>query len=365
MIAGAIIVLVVYGSAQVIENSDTPKSPEAGRVIVGKEVLAITDETGEYFFKFPYGIKIGPDGSIAVKDDEQILRFDRNGKFIRNYFKKGHGPGEMTQVDDLVFTDDGHVIVHARNPSKLIWFDLNGTMEKEVVVPVRRRGVGLIGRIEKNLIFQTYENMNPWDRAGLAQIPHQLEVWNEQTNQWTPSAGFDCVYFVARNGRTKSRMIITNMQAAILEQGLIAIGHTDEYLIKILRLSDGTIAREFRRPYKRVPLPPLTPEPKEARLNVNVKSAQMPVRRFLRDISLLQSVSGNIWAMTSTRDKKKGVLVDVFDIDGIYRDAFYLKLPESALSRRPTFRFSPTGDAVFASEITPDETIVIKKYALK
>ncbi len=225
----------------------------------------------------------------------------------------------------------------------MIWFDLNGNMEKEVTLPIKYRWVGLLGLFEKNWIFETYENMNPEETAGLVQIPHQLEVWNEQTDQWTPSASFDCAYFVARNGRSTSRMIITNMQAAILGHGLIAIAHTDEYLIKILHISNRKVTREFRRPYKRVPPPPLTPEQKQARLNVNVKSFEMPARSFSRDISSLQSVSGSIWVMTSTRDEKKGVLVDVFDIDGTYQDAFYLKLPESALSRTELFGLARPG----------------------
>ncbi len=110
MIATAFgMILVIAGRAQVIENPEKPKAPDAGRVIVPKAVMTITDESGEFFFKYPYGLKFGPDGSIGVKDNEQVLRFDKDGKFLGNYFKKGQGPGEMTQVDDFVFMEGGQL----------------------------------------------------------------------------------------------------------------------------------------------------------------------------------------------------------------------------------------------------------------
>jgi hypothetical protein len=40
-------------------------------------------------------IKTAPDGSIFVLDEKQFLKFDKKGKFIKNLFKKGQGPGEF------------------------------------------------------------------------------------------------------------------------------------------------------------------------------------------------------------------------------------------------------------------------------
>ena len=64
-----------------------------------KEVLAISDEgTREYYFKNPRDLTIAPDGSLFLLDEFQVLHFDKAGKFVRNLYKKGQGPGEMSYV---------------------------------------------------------------------------------------------------------------------------------------------------------------------------------------------------------------------------------------------------------------------------
>jgi hypothetical protein len=70
-----------------------------------------------------------------------------------------------------------------------------------------------------------------------------------------------------------------------------------------------------------------------------------------------------IWAVTSTKDKSKGVLVDVFDGEGVYRDSIYLKLPETALkSVLSPGSCALDGDFLWVVERSEDETFAIKKY---
>jgi hypothetical protein len=54
-------------AAQVIENPAKPLAKNAGRVIAPQEVLAISDEgTSDFYFKWPSGLAIGPDGSLLL-----------------------------------------------------------------------------------------------------------------------------------------------------------------------------------------------------------------------------------------------------------------------------------------------------------
>jgi len=116
---------------QVIENPFKPRAKNAGRVVVPVEVLSINDEgTGEYYFKALFGLTTGPDGSIVVRDRDQLLHFDANGKFLWNYFKKGQGPGEM-QSAIAWFQTDRDIVVQAY-PPKFLWFDLKGNLEREM-----------------------------------------------------------------------------------------------------------------------------------------------------------------------------------------------------------------------------------------
>jgi uncharacterized membrane protein len=76
-------------SQEIIENPKRPTSENAGRVLNLEEVFCITDESGEFYFKYPRDLKIAPDGSMFIIDYEQLLQFDSNGNFIKNFFKKG------------------------------------------------------------------------------------------------------------------------------------------------------------------------------------------------------------------------------------------------------------------------------------
>lgn len=78
-------------SQEVIENTENPLNPNAGRVLKIEEVFRISDESGEFYFKYPRNLKISPDGTIFICDENQLLKFDDNGNFKQNFFKKRAG----------------------------------------------------------------------------------------------------------------------------------------------------------------------------------------------------------------------------------------------------------------------------------
>ncbi len=61
-------------SQEIIENPAKPLNPNAGRILKLEEVLRITDEGGEFFFKRPSLLQIADDGCIFLYDSEQFLR---------------------------------------------------------------------------------------------------------------------------------------------------------------------------------------------------------------------------------------------------------------------------------------------------
>ena len=124
--------------AQVVENPAKPKRANAGWVVVPEEVLAISDEgTSDYYFKWPRALKTAPDGSLLCVDENQVLRFDKSGKFLGNLFKKGQGPGEMEYPGNCVATPK-NLVVYSLAPNKLVFFDRSGGFEREI--PIRQEG---------------------------------------------------------------------------------------------------------------------------------------------------------------------------------------------------------------------------------
>ena len=142
LLAAAVLILPVAAAwAQVIENPAKPKARDAGRIVTAQEVLAITDDgTDDYYFKWPRGLNTALDGSLALLDENQILLFDKNGKFRANLFKKGQGPGEAAYVGACLFAGD-KTVVQASSPDKLMYFDKAGNYEREIPVRAQSRAM--------------------------------------------------------------------------------------------------------------------------------------------------------------------------------------------------------------------------------
>jgi hypothetical protein len=82
----------------------------------------------------------------------------------------------------------------------------------------------------------------------------------------------------------------------------------------------------------------------------------MPGSEYLEDIVALFVAGEALWVQTSTKEPSKGILFDVYDLEGRYVDAFYLKT-----AGRP---LAVEGNAFFIVEKTPEETIEIAKYRI-
>lgn len=86
-------------------------------------------------FNQPTDIAIRPDGSFYVSDgyvNSRVAIFDKNGKWIREWGKKGAGQGEFSNPHGLSFMASGtDVIVADRENSRLQVFDRVGAFKRE------------------------------------------------------------------------------------------------------------------------------------------------------------------------------------------------------------------------------------------
>lgn len=156
---------------------------------------------------------------------------------------------------------------------------------------------------------------------------------------------------------------VCRLNAVPFEGRLMALTHTEGYLIKVYDPAADKVLRQFRRPYARVKGEPLTERDKKGGLFLNGKHYTRPELDFENDVKNILCRHGEIWAVTSTEDKAKGVLIDVFDGDGVYRDCFWLKLPEAGVrSLAGPGQCVLDGDFLWVIEQAEDETSVIKKY---
>jgi hypothetical protein len=84
-------------------------------------------------FNMPSAVLIAPNGDIFVGDghgrdsNARIVKFDKNGKFIKTWGKKGSAPGEFDTPHTLAMDTRGRLFVGDRQNNRIQIFDQNGT----------------------------------------------------------------------------------------------------------------------------------------------------------------------------------------------------------------------------------------------
>jgi len=87
-------------------------------------------------FDAPTAVAIAPNGDIFVGEghsgggtatgNARIMKFDKNGKFLKTWGKKGMDPGEFDLVHDLAFDSRGRLFVGDRQNNRIQIFDQDG-----------------------------------------------------------------------------------------------------------------------------------------------------------------------------------------------------------------------------------------------
>ncbi len=318
------------GLAQnIIDNPAKPLAANADRKVELKEVFRITDEGGQFYFKYPYQIRVSPNESIFVVEQEQLLQFDKAGAYVRNYFKKGQGPGEVQFVSGFKPLEKG-LYVHGA-PGKLIFFDPKGASVQETTVrgpvPMFR-----LADIEDGLYLFT-ANESPFkDIKGseptVVSIPQYVLTWKEGQEQLEKRGEFGLESYAIRSGGGGGIMSLTAFVITPIGSGRLVISHTQDYLLKIFDIGSGSVTKSFRRPYERIRYEP--PKNPQGGMTINGKQVSWPTRKYVSDLVNIFRVGSQIWAVTSTQDKDQNPLVDVYDFEGRYLDRFYLARPVGA-----------------------------------
>ena len=105
----------------------------------GKVLLTLGKPGGaaapDYFYQ-PNDVITAPNGDIFVSEghgagNNRVLKFDKTGKFIKEWGKLGTGPGEFDQPHALAFDSKGRLFVGDRNNNRVQMFDQNGKFIEE------------------------------------------------------------------------------------------------------------------------------------------------------------------------------------------------------------------------------------------
>lgn len=123
--AGECLILMIFISIVMPISADVDsisnvfsKTPSFGRIMLDgniDDVIAESDTDERFIFKRISDLEVDSRGNIYLLDDDRILQYGPDGKFIKTVGRKGQGPGEydfpcklfVDQGDNLYVNDQG------------------------------------------------------------------------------------------------------------------------------------------------------------------------------------------------------------------------------------------------------------------
>lgn len=167
-----------------VTDGTPPGEPKGGHIVVKfspeGEVLMILGERGvpgndERHFNQPSDVVTADNGDIFVADghggesNARIVKFDKTGKFIKTWGKKGSGKGELDIPHAIAIDSRGRVVVGDRQNNRLQIFDQDGNYLEEM--PQFSRPSGVFIDKDDNVFVADSEsesvsrNHNGWKRG--------------------------------------------------------------------------------------------------------------------------------------------------------------------------------------------------------
>lgn len=353
-------ILFITGAAQdIIENRNARLSVNADRVVTLKEEMRIEDTGEGFYFKNPRAIRVSPKGDVLIFDgQEQALHFDAQGRFIRNLFKKGQGPGELTVLFDIWATSERLYL--SGDPSKILVFHFDGTLDKEIILRGHAFGERFVRADAGKITIRQQAQIDPRGGSGFKDIRHDIIEISINDSTANVLGSFTVPGYVQVSEGGGLGIIGWNQLMAVpQDENTLIVNSSPDYLLVAFDTSKRAVSRKFRRPYERVK------RTGGGGVRISGSASAPPAPEFQNDIYGVYVVDENVWVQTSTVVEGKGILFDVFDGDGVYRDIFYLqgqwKNPSGKLINRT---LTIAGGCVYSSERSEDDLIVIKKCRL-
>ena len=289
-------------------------------VVSLKEKFTIQDKPELFYFKFSRYLVVDKKGYICVKDYDQLLLFSPEGEFIKNIFKKGQGPGEMSDICGI-YPEQEKIIAFNRAPSKLLKFNYSGKFESESSILLNLIKANFLTFYNNRFYFfiESYRNIE--GEATLNTKVRLFSIDEEGENSRDENIYFNKKYFLSRN-------IVLNInfiQIARKNNNSFYISNNGNYEVKLLDLQKKELSILIKKDYKKVKIK------KSWRKILNPgQNSRLYIRKTIDDIQRIWIYNDKIWLLTSTFIEKKNLIkVDVYSMKGKYGGSFYLRMSDN------------------------------------
>jgi len=308
---------------QIISNPKKPvtiKGVPSTPVLTEDLVIGAAEGDEKYMFSTLYAVQVDTEENIYALDfkEVQIKVFDKSGKHLRTFGKRGQGPSEMQRPARMAVTPDNRILVADFGNLKLLYFSPEGEcvdevpMGKWILLDIGEDTSGRIyGTIFSNDTKGQYYQIMRFDdgmksEVSIARAEHKRDPRGENYFR-------NLIFF------------------GLLKNDFISWCQTEKYEFTVVDKSGRTV-RRISRDWDQV----LIPKKEKEKL---MEPGPAPVKTFVPDhyppiVKFITDDEGRIFVRTYEDAGEGRAFIDVFDAEGRYVAKFSLPAEESLAAIR-------------------------------
>jgi hypothetical protein len=351
-------------SAFLFSNVVNPDRPLKGKWDLNLQIVWEIDRAGSDVFLQPDRLQAAEDGTLYVHDGMNRVNyiFDRDGRFVRAFGKKGQGPGEIQDQKSFFLVGQTLVLV---DTAKLHYFSKDGDyLKSESNYYYRRRPVIFLDErrfIAAPLgIFEAFEGKGKivvFDlESGRETVIHEFLIFSGGT---------------ARVGKLVGSLIVeglTPLMTIGCADGRIYYGMSDSYTIHAADLNGKRLGKfSLERKRRKV-----SPEEKAQRFE-EFPQMSRPARQQIMDttpdeitfFSRIESHQGLIYVFEPEVSSRNVQAIDIFSPEGRYLYRSKITVGEE-LQMMPQQSANPllTDNHLYVVLADKDLHVKIRKYKI-
>jgi hypothetical protein len=303
---------VIYNPKQPVPPKGTPNR------LIPRQDLIIGKSNGDenYIFSELRFIQVDKEGNIFALDSKEgkIKEFDKYGKHLRTFGKKGPGPGEWQVLSRMTLTPDGKLAILDRGNNKIAFYSLQGECLSEISTA---RWQFLQLRVDSR--SHIYADNLAFSNKGVSQ---KLLKFDPSLNLLATVAENQSDIKLPRINIMTDRFVYD-----IIRGDQLAWAYTTRYEIQIMNLEGKTI-RKIVKDYEPIPI---TERDKREIIEERYGEEGPPQgitlefpTHFYPIFSIVVDDKGWFYVRTHEKDSKGNYSIDVFNSEGIYSARFSL-----------------------------------------
>ncbi len=346
--------LIIFALNVLAVGQELPKKPlhpNPGRALQLEEVLRIKGEGPGYYFEGASGLEIDREGCLYIRDSwssarpSHLLKFAPDGRFLKDLYRQGQGPGEIQSGFDFAIMDSEVFLFDLMNP-KIVVRSLDGEYRTEIRNPEFVFN-DLSGVFDGGLLFERVERPAERPTSRLYDINNVFVRLAKDGRSEKKLASIINRQFYGSSSQEGGAMNWDPFSVAI-DGNRLYVNATQDYQIRVIDLATGRDEGLLRREYPRVKHPLKDWE------KMFASKFNAPSRSHENDIKALFHDGSRLWVQTSTEDKENGTLFDIFDAAGRFIDSVRIKGRVVKID----------GDVLFINESDKDELPSLAKYRI-